>query len=176
MLRDTQRFFKFCHIFFCFVSIRNNFKTKQYWLLMMFQIPEKLIIDIEVQVMFKGYLVIWICFIGLYRFVAINVDSKACKLVMYVFRPILEDSDLLGINSMPTFFKGVWSGNFCCLVRNIEIETLIVCLFFIFFSQWGSVCFCFSELRITHIFIYPSFTFSRLVSQFLHKRHYKLCR
>lgn len=51
---------------------------------------------------------------------------------MYIFRPILEDSDLLGINSMPTFFKGVWSGNFCCLVRNIEIETLIVCLFFVF--------------------------------------------
>lgn len=71
----------------------------------MFQIPEKLIIDIEVQVMFKGYLVIWICFIGLYRFVAINVDSKACKLVMYIFRPILEDSDLLGINSMPTFLR-----------------------------------------------------------------------
>lgn len=165
MLRDTQCFLKICHIFFCFVSIRNNFKTKQYWLLMMFQIPEKLIIDIEVQVMFKGYLVIWICFIGLYRFVAINVDSKACKLVMYIFRPILEDSDLLGINSMPTFFKGVWSGNFCCLVRNIEIETLIVC--FLFFSQWGNVCFCFSVLRITHIFIYPSFTFSHLVSQFL---------
>lgn len=162
MLRDA--FFKNLSHFFCFVSIRNNFKTKQYWLLMMFQIPEKLIIDIEVQVMFKGYLVIWICFIGLYRFVAINVDSKACKLVMYIFRPILEDSDLLGINSMPTFFKGVWSGNFCCLVRNIEIETLIVCLFF---SQWGNVCFCFSDLRITHIFIYPSFTFSHLVSQFL---------
>lgn len=153
MLRDTQRFLKFCHIFFCFVSIRNNFKTKQYWLLMMFQIPEKLIIDIEVQVMFKGYLVIWICFIGLYRFVAINVDSKACKLVMYVFRPILEDSDLLGINSMPTFFKGVWSGNFCCLVRNIEIETLIVCLFVCFLANGEMFVFVFLSSGLP-IFLY----------------------
>lgn len=48
---------------------------------MMLQMQQKHITDIEVQVMFKE-LVIRICFIGLYRFVVINVDSKACKLLM----------------------------------------------------------------------------------------------
>lgn len=72
---------------------------------------------------------------------------------MYVFRPILEDSDLLGINSMPTFFKGVWSGNFCCLVRNIEIETLIVCLFFVFLANGEVFVFVFLSSGLP-IFLY----------------------